>query len=59
MEFNSKKFEQIIHGSTKDVSVEPYKSSSEDPNTTQNTHNAAAQLKKMKKNGAFWNKFHF
>ena len=33
MEFNSKKFEQIIHGSTKDVSIEPYESSSEDPIT--------------------------
>ena len=33
MEFNAKKFEQIIHGSTKNVSVEPYKSSSEDPIT--------------------------
>ena len=37
MEFNSKKFEQIIHGSTKDVSVDPYKSSSEDPITIKNT----------------------
>ena len=30
IEFNSKKFEQIIHGSTKNVSVEPYELSSED-----------------------------
>ena len=37
MEFNSKKFEQIIHGSTKDVSVEPYRESSEDPITIKNT----------------------
>ena len=37
MEFNSKKFEQIIHGSTKNVSVEPYKSSSEDPITIKST----------------------
>ena len=37
MEFNSKKFEQIIHGSTKDVSVEPYESSSGDPITIKNT----------------------
>ena len=37
MEFNSKKFEQIIHGSTKDVSVEPYESSSKDPITIKNT----------------------
>ena len=37
MEFNSKKFEQIIHGSTKNVSVEPYESSSEDPITIKST----------------------
>ena len=37
MEFNSKMFEQIIHGSTKDVSVEPYESSSKDPITMKNT----------------------
>ena len=37
MEFNAKKFEQIIHGSSKDVSVEPYKSSSDDPITIKNT----------------------
>ena len=37
MEFNAKKFEQIIHGSTKYVSVEPYESSSEDPITIKNT----------------------
>ena len=37
MEFNSKKFEQIIDGSTKDVSVEPYESSSKDPITIKNT----------------------
>jgi len=37
MEFNSKKFEQIIHGSTKDASVEPYRSSSEDPITIKTT----------------------
>jgi len=37
MEFNSKKFEQIIHGNTKNVSVEPYESSSEDPITIKNT----------------------
>ena len=37
MEFNAKKFEQIIHGTTKNVSVEPYESSSEDPITIKNT----------------------
>ena len=37
MEFNAKKFEQIIHGSSKDASVEPYKSSSDDPITIKNT----------------------
>ena len=37
MEFNPNKFEQIIHGSTKDVSVEPYESSSGDPITIKNT----------------------
>ena len=37
MEFNSKKFEQIIHGSTKNASVEPYESSSEDPITIKST----------------------
>ena len=37
MEFNAKKFEQIVHGSAKNVSVEPYKSSSEDPITIKNT----------------------
>jgi len=37
MEFNAKKFEQIIHGSSKDVSVEPYKSSSDNPITIKKT----------------------
>ena len=37
MEFNAKKFEQIIHGTTKNVSVEPYESSSGDPITIKNT----------------------
>ena len=37
MEFNSKKFEQIIHGNTKDVIVVPYESSSGDPITIKNT----------------------
>ena len=37
MEFNAKRFELMIHGTTKNVSVEPYESSSEDPITIKNT----------------------
>ena len=37
MQFNGEKFEQIIHGNTKNTTVEPYKSSSGDPITIKNT----------------------
>ena len=37
MQFNAGKFEQIIHGKTKNTSVEPYKSPSGDPITIKNT----------------------
>ena len=37
MEFNSGNFEQIVHGSTKNVSVETYESSSEDSIIIKNT----------------------
>ena len=37
MQFNGKKFEQIIHGSNENTSVEPYKSPSGDPITIKNT----------------------
>ena len=37
MQFNGKKFEQIIHGSNENTSIEPYKSPSGDPITIKNT----------------------
>ena len=37
MQFNAGKFEQIVHGNTKNASVESYKSSTGDPITVKNT----------------------
>jgi len=37
MQFNAKKFEQIVHGNTKNTEVEPYKSTSGDPITIKAT----------------------